>query len=100
MQNTVCIAVLSESWLLNLREFLEKALILSRSFDDLKGGERVRCGEGCWNGINNPVVHKTKDPLPLEINTQVVGVKEVGAKEWTSNIGQDELVLERNAGKV
>ena len=54
----------------------------------------------CRNSIDNPVVHKTKDPLPLEIDTQVVGVEEIGAEEWSSHIGQDELVLKGDAGKI
>ena len=82
----MCVAVLSESWLLDFREFLEEILKLSRGFDDLKGGEAF--------------VHKMKDPLPLEVDAQVVGVEKVGAEEWTSNIGQDELVLEGDAGEV
>ena len=36
MHDAVCVAVGTESWLLNLREFKKEILILSRSFDDLE----------------------------------------------------------------
>ena len=98
MHYSVCIAVGAESWLLNLRELSEE--IFSRSFDDLKKGRRrIRRGEGGRNGVNNPVIDKPKDPLALEVYAQVVGVEKIGAEEWSSHIGQNELVLEGDAGR-
>ena len=36
VQNAMCVAVLSELWLLDFWEFLEEVLEFSRGFDDLK----------------------------------------------------------------
>ena len=75
-------------------------MIHSCCFDDLEGGRRICCGESGWNGVNHPVVHKTKYPLALEVDAQAVGVEKVGAEKWSNHIGQDELVLEVDAGKI
>ena len=99
MHNAVCITMSAKSWLLYFREFQKEVLIHSRCLD-LERGRRIRCGESGWNGVNHSVIHKTKDPLALEVDTQAVGVEKVGAEKWSSHIGQDELVFEVDAGKV
>ena len=50
--------------------------------------------------LGHSVIHETKDPLPLEVDTQVVGVEKVGAEKWSSHIGQDELVFEVDPGEI
>ena len=65
----------------------------------MEGGKGVRSGKGCLNGAVNLVVNEADQSLPLEIHAEVVGVEEVGAEEGPSNVGQDELVNEGDAGE-
>ena len=95
------IAMSAKSRLLDLQEFREEVLVSALSFDNLEGGGcRICCGEGGGNGVHHPVVHELEDPLSFEIHAQVVGVEEIGAEQWSSNIGQDELVGEGDVGKI
>ena len=45
------------------------------------------------------VVHKTDQPLLLKIHAEVMCVEKVGAEEWPSDVGQDELVGEGDVGE-
>ena len=93
------VAVLSEPWLLNLREFLEEALEFSRGIDDLEGRRETRPSESCLDEAVDLVVHETDQPLLLEIHAEVVGGEKIGAEEGPGNVGQDELVGEGDVGE-
>ena len=71
----------------------------SRGSDDLEGGKGVCPGKGCLNDAVNLVVNETDQSLPLKIHAEVVGIEKVGAEDGPSNVGQDELVNEGDAGE-